>query len=70
MPRVIRALGLRFLKPFHRAIRFLFSEPPRIIYDTNNRFASDGTDIYVIMHRFLSIVENERWNEYYELEGY
>ena len=33
--RIFRALDLRFLKPLHRAVRFLSSEPPRIIHDTN-----------------------------------
>ena len=28
--RIFRALDLRFLKPLHRAVRFLSSEPPRI----------------------------------------
>ena len=33
--RIIRALELRFLKPLHTETRFLSSEPPQIIHDTN-----------------------------------
>ena len=59
--RIFRALDLRFLKPLHRAVRFLSSEPPRIIHDTNKfLFLKMGDDLRSVSDDHLRSVSDHR----------